>query len=312
MNSKLSIIATENVILVVYQGKRIQFRKDVKPNDFMEVKELFRQGKEDELIKKVFGKGLIVPVYSKGLFSVDEDKNIIVETSTQTPVAKYLSKRIIQWAKDGLPFESLLNFHKNTINNPNKESIEDLYEFLEKNMIALTSDGTFIAYKKVKKNPNGSGYVDCYTGKIANNIGTEVSMERKDVNSNRNQTCSSGLHVCGWDYLSQFSGDAILEVEINPFDVVSVPTDYKATKMRVCKYKILGLGGEIIEEHFVDTKEKYSKEKIEKKNVENWEGMTAQNIKDYIFDIYNIEITLANKNKKAVINKADKIIAENF
>lgn len=337
MFSKVNIIATENVIVLQYNGKRIQFRKDAKPSEFEVIKDIIRSGNEDELIKKAFKKGLYIPEYSKGLFSVDEDNNIIVEMSTNTPVSKALSKRIVLWAKDGLPFEPLLNFHKKCLKNPSKDSVEDLYGFLEKNLIAITQNGNFIAYKKVKKGSEPNTLVDCHTGKIKQVVGEHVSMKRSDVNPKRDETCSTGLHVCGFDYLSQFSGDTVLEVEVNPVDVVSVPTDYNATKMRVCSYYILGIGGELIQEAHINT-EKYNEpdvipteeieisDKPKKKKVEvegekkpkvkidynstRWENMTAQDIKDYIFEAYGIKITLDNKNKKSIVNKADKIVAE--
>jgi hypothetical protein len=33
----------------------------------------------------------------------------------------------------------------------------------------------------------------------------------------------------------------MLEVEVNPADVVSIPADYNQAKMRVCKYQVIGL-----------------------------------------------------------------------
>jgi hypothetical protein len=33
----------------------------------------------------------------------------------------------------------------------------------------------------------------------------------------------------------------MLEVEVNPADVVAIPVDYNNAKMRVCKYKVLGV-----------------------------------------------------------------------
>lgn len=322
MFNKLGIIATETILHVIHNGKRVQLRKDANPEQFEEIKELIRNQKEDELIKRLFGKALIVPDYSNGMFKIDEDRGIIVDTETNTGAGPFISKRIIQWAKEGLPFLSLLNFHRRIQKNPSSESAQDLYEFLEKNFIPITPNGTFIAYKKVKKG-NG-GYVDCHTGKIQNNVGTTVSMPRQEVNANRNETCSSGLHVCGWDYLSHFSGDVILEVEIDPVDVVSVPVDYKQSKMRVCKYHILGIngdenGGALIQEKHIETEEKYPttnkkavKEKQDKvkNDPERWDGMSAREIKDYIFEAYGIQITLDNKNKKSIINKANKIVDE--
>jgi hypothetical protein len=63
-------------------------------------------------------------------------------------------------------------------------------------------------------------------------------MNRGAVDDNRQHTCSRGLHVCGFEYLSGYSGARLIAVEIDPRDVVSVPVDYRNTKMRVCKYYI--------------------------------------------------------------------------
>lgn len=70
-------------------------------------------------------------------------------------------------------------------------------------------------------------------------------MSRNQVNEDATQTCSHGLHVANWDYAhnvySAGSDAVMLEVEVNPADVVAVPVDYNQAKMRVCKYKVLGV-----------------------------------------------------------------------
>jgi hypothetical protein len=67
-------------------------------------------------------------------------------------------------------------------------------------------------------------------------------MDRDDVDPDRNRTCSAGLHCCSQEYLPEFgcgAGNKIVEVRVDPKDVVAVPTDYNNTKMRVCKYEVL-------------------------------------------------------------------------
>ena len=46
------------------------------------------------------------------------------------------------------------------------------------------------------------------------------------------------LHVGSMGYVGTFggSGSVVLECLVNPRNVVSVPTDYHNTKMRVCEY----------------------------------------------------------------------------
>jgi hypothetical protein len=61
-------------------------------------------------------------------------------------------------------------------------------------------------------------------------------MARNSVNDNPEETCSHGLHVCSEGY-TKF-GDRLMLVAVNPADVVSVPIDYNASKMRTCRYTV--------------------------------------------------------------------------
>jgi len=73
-----------------------------------------------------------------------------------------------------------------------------------------------------------------------NSPGTIVEMERNQVDDNKDQTCSTGLHFCGMSYLSCFGGDRTVIVKINPADVVSIPSDYNEAKGRACRYEVIG------------------------------------------------------------------------
>ncbi len=50
--TKFSFIATEKTIMIVHQGKRIQFTKD-KLEEFNEIKELLRSGDEDAVLRRL-------------------------------------------------------------------------------------------------------------------------------------------------------------------------------------------------------------------------------------------------------------------
>ena len=69
-------------------------------------------------------------------------------------------------------------------------------------------------------------------------------MPRNEVEDNPEKTCSAGLHVCSYDYLDNYSSsecdlDRVVICEVDPQDVVSIPSDYNNAKMRVCKYKVI-------------------------------------------------------------------------
>ncbi len=108
-----------------------------------------------------------------------------------------------------------------------------LYRFLEHNGHPLTEDGCFIAYRGVTDD-----FRDCRTRSIDNSVGSVVEMPREQVDDNPNNTCSYGLHVACFNYAEGF-GPKLIEVKVNPKDVVCVPEDYEGTKMRVCRYEVV-------------------------------------------------------------------------
>lgn len=138
---------------------------------------------------------------------------------------------IMSFMNDGLPFEHLLKFLQNLMDNPSKQAIDELYLFLQANSMPITEDGRFIAYKWVRED----GF-DVHTGDTNHHdIGKVHTMPRRQVDDRRSSTCSTGLHVCSPGY-TKF-GERLFLVAVNPRDVVSVPYDYNNSKMRVCEYE---------------------------------------------------------------------------
>jgi hypothetical protein len=146
-----------------------------------------------------------------------------------------LATRMIAMLQEGFPIEPMVAFMENLYANPSKRAVTELYGFLEKNQLPITPDGHFLAYKKVRHN-----FLDVHSGTMDNSPGTVVEMERNQVDDNKDQTCSTGLHFCGMSYLSCFGGDRTVIVKINPADVVSIPSDYNEAKGRACRYEVIG------------------------------------------------------------------------
>lgn len=146
-----------------------------------------------------------------------------------------LSVRMIQMLQEGFPIEPMVNFMENLYKNPSKRAVTELYGFLEKSNLPITPDGHFLAYKKVRAN-----YFDVHSGTMDNSVGQVVEMERHDVDDNKDNTCSTGLHFCSMSYLSSFGGERTVIVKINPADVVSIPSDYNDAKGRACRYEVIG------------------------------------------------------------------------
>ena len=146
-----------------------------------------------------------------------------------------LSVRMIQMLQEGFPIEPMVHFMENLYQNPSKRAVTELYGFLEKGNLPITPDGHFLAYKKVR-----ADYTDVHSGKFDNSVGQVVEMERHDVDDNKDNTCSTGLHFCSMSYLSCFGGERTVIVKINPADVVSIPSDYNDAKGRACRYEVIG------------------------------------------------------------------------
>lgn len=151
------------------------------------------------------------------------------------PFANTLATRMIQMLQDGFPVEPMVAFMENLMQNPSKRAVTELYGFLEKNNLPLTPDGHFLAYKRVRED-----YLDCHSGTMDNSVGRTVEMERNQVDDNKDNTCSTGLHFCGESYLNHFGGARTVIVKINPRDVVSIPSDYNGAKGRACRYEVVG------------------------------------------------------------------------
>ena len=190
---------------------------------------------EDELLELVdiekavatFSDGQVSIVNGKVMFEGEE-------------VHGSISKRILEFMSKGLPFQPLVKFLENLMENPSMQSQQELYDFLEHENLPITEDGCFLAYKAVN-----SDFKDKWKGTFDNKVGQVCEMRRAKVDDNRGRGCSAGLHAGALNYVATYgsvdAGDNIVIVKINPEDVVSVPSDCNCEKLRTCKYEVVGL-----------------------------------------------------------------------
>lgn len=144
--------------------------------------------------------------------------------------------RIFMFLEEGLPIDNLMKFLERLMQNSSRHSVEQLYGFMENHHLPVTDNGTFLAYKAITND-----WKDKHSRQIDNSIGAVVSMPRRDVDDNFSNDCSYGLHAGSVEYVRSFarSDDRVIIVEIDPADVVSVPR-YDTTKLRCCKYTVIG------------------------------------------------------------------------
>jgi len=160
-----------------------------------------------------------------------------------------LADQIMRFIRAGSgDFKPLVNFYEKIATNPNEHSREQLYTWLRAHDFTITPDGDIVGYKGVQKIGDsyqsisqGPAVVDGQevNGHVPNPIGSVVEMARSNVTHDPGRACSAGLHVGTWGYARGFSREAVLEVHVNPRDVVSVPTDSGGQKMRVCRYTVV-------------------------------------------------------------------------
>ena len=176
-----------------------------------------------------------VATFSDGLVEIKNGK-VMYEGEE---VHGSISKRILEFMSKGLPFQPLVNFLNNLMENPSMQSQKELYDFLEHEHLPITEDGHFLAYKAVR-----SDYKDKYRGVFDNRVGQVCQMQRAKVDDDRARGCSDGLHAGALNYVAGYgsveSGDRIVIVKINPKDVVSVPSDCNCEKLRTCRYEVVG------------------------------------------------------------------------
>jgi hypothetical protein len=148
-----------------------------------------------------------------------------------------IAERILGLLNIGLDCTNVFKFILKLNLNPSKRAVDELYTFLEHKNLPLTDTGNFLAYKAVRNN-----FTDKHTGKFLNTVDSVLEMPRNKVDDNKEVGCSYGFHAGTVEYALGFAcgDDKLVLVEINPADVVSIPTDCNFQKLRTCKYKVVG------------------------------------------------------------------------
>jgi hypothetical protein len=171
-----------------------------------------------------------VETYTSGKCTVDNGQVCY----NGKPVHSVLANRIISFMQKKLPFEHLLRFMERLYSNPSAWAVESLFPFLETKGFPITEDGCFIGYKAVRK----TDYRDLWEGTCDFTPGkSKEVLERKNrnqVDDNRQKECSFGYHVGTLSYAQSYGsgrGQLIL-VKVAPEDVVSVPSEGQAQKIR--------------------------------------------------------------------------------
>ena len=166
------------------------------------------------------------------------DTTILIDNEV---ISDELAELIKRHYNSGVSINHIVNFIRKIRENPSYRIRNQLWNFIKASEdsggFAIEDDGDILAYKLVRND-----FKDIHTGTIDNSPNCIVEMDRRDVDDNPNNTCSSGLHFCAFSYLENYRRcpeEKIILVKINPRDVVSIPTDYNYAKGRCCRYKVI-------------------------------------------------------------------------
>jgi hypothetical protein len=229
-------LITGNAVVVVINNKQYTLSKG--NIGFDALVEAIKEGRWED-VPALASPVVAVRKFSNGFVDVIDGQ----VTYDGQPIHSVLSQKILDMFEQGFDINPLTNFMQNLYTNPSKRAVDELYGFLESGNMPITEDGYFLAYKKVRED-----YTDVHSGKFDNSVGKVVSMPRNQVDDNKDNTCSAGLHFCSFDYLKSFGGSRIMILKINPADVVSIPSDYVVTtkygtggtKGRCWRYEVIG------------------------------------------------------------------------
>lgn len=174
-----------------------------------------------------------------------------------------IARRIVSDIEAGKFDNRYVEFMRKLMLNPSYKSVEMLYDFLEHNKFEILENGNILAYKGLKRTENGPR--DWFTGLVPNWANTTVTMPRNMVEDDPTKPCSQGLHIASAEYARGYGN--VVEVSVDPADIVSVPYNYNNKKCRCCRYEVLtgkekpagapdvivvGVRGAILDEIYLD------------------------------------------------------------
>ena len=168
-----------------------------------------------------------------------------VMTYDDLPVSDAIASKVAECYQRGIDYTGYLNFARRLMENTSHRVREELTSFVDIGLFSVTETGTFLAYKVVN-----ADYTDCHTATVDNSVGKIVEMPKSEVDDDKHNLCSYGYHVCSKGYIPHFmqTGRRLMLVEVAPEHVVSIPTDYNNSKMRVYKYTVVAELDENFEE----------------------------------------------------------------
>jgi hypothetical protein len=180
-----------------------------------------------------------IALFSSGNIQVFEGQVVYKDR----PVHNSITERILEFIREGFPFEPLVRFMDKLMDNPSERSREQLHNYLLRYFLPIGDSGCFYAVKAVQKDT----FLDLYSKTICNKPGANPKMDRSDCNQDDEVGCAKSFHAGNYEYVKSYGSpeDEVVLVEIEPQNVVACPKDCSYQKLRVCEYKVVGHIGKV-------------------------------------------------------------------
>lgn len=144
--------------------------------------------------------------------------------------------------------------------NPSEASKDQVFDWFigltrQGERMSITNDGKLVAYKGVKVINDvpfsifqGPGIIENPSGEtefikhdsLPNRVGSTVSVQRSYVTADPSIGCGPGLHAGTYSYARGWGNGNVLQVEIDPAHIVSIPTCSGFQKLRCHRYVVVG------------------------------------------------------------------------
>ena len=178
----------------------------------------------------------------------DSASRIGIDPVLEDHLVKLMAKRAADPQAE-YDFKCYAAFTENLYNNVDPEIRAQLVTWMAaQDWLTFTEDGCFIGYRGAQMMDGVACSIHCgpaivdgqnVNGHVPNPDGAVVEMPRSMVQHDPSIGCASGLHVGTYDYAHGWAQGVLLTVKVNPRDVVSVPFECDAQKVRVCRFEVL-------------------------------------------------------------------------
>ncbi len=245
----VSYIETENALTVVIAETGKIYNIDNTHPNWDKARQNLYAGQYEGLEELLSVKKTVETFFSQSTVGSVEIDDTGVKLNGEY-VNNYLTNKILDFAKRGLPTAPLVKFFEKVMKNPSYRAVNELYKFLEHGLMPITPDGNFLGYKSVR-----ADYMDWYSNTFRNQVGDAPERkQRNQVCDDPDVGCSEGYHVGTLEYAKDFHypSNRVVIVEVDPSDVVSVPHDCQHQKLRTMFYKVVGEFEKPLDNDFTD------------------------------------------------------------